>query len=143
MSVFKIIFKVKITFEPDIQILQKLNARKCLRNFHPSSLWKWTHHWKKIAVRRIRRRRLLLTVGTHLDLDDLHITWHFCKARHWLPLDRLRHRTRYCFSNVTYHFESPSKGELFFYCCHWKFYERSWTFPIFALEYILTMNLWQ
>lgn len=84
----------------------------CNKTFAP--LWKWSHHWEKIGRRSIRCRRMLLTVGTHRDLNDLHITWHFCKACHWLRLDRLRHRRRYCFSNVTLHFEGPWRLNSFF-----------------------------
>lgn len=84
----------------------------CNKTFAP--LWKWSHHWEKIGWRSIRCRRMLLTVGTHRDLNDLHITWHFCKACHWLRLDRLRHRRRYCFSNVTLHSEGPWRLKSFF-----------------------------
>lgn len=84
----------------------------CNKTFAP--LWKWSHHWEKIGRRSIRCRRMLLTVGTHRDLNDLHITWHFCKACHWLRLDRLRHRRRYCFSNVTLHSEGSWRLNSFF-----------------------------
>lgn len=84
----------------------------CNKTFTP--LWKWSHHWEKIGRRSIRCRRMLLTVGTHRDLNDLHITWHFCKACHWLRLDRLRHRRRYCFSNVTLHSKGPWRLNSFF-----------------------------